>query len=76
MTETVPLKLRTRKLYQVRHHPGVFGRQVGFKARLVPLKAARRIANRLRRSGLDITIDPLVVKLTPEQVNYLERRYR
>lgn len=70
--------LKTRKLYQVRHHAngGLWsGRQVGHKARLLPRVAAMRIAKRLRKSGLFITVDPIMVNLTPEQSAYLDARY-
>jgi hypothetical protein len=36
---------------------------------------AARIAKRLRRSGLDATISPLLVNVTPEQSAYLAARY-
>ena len=69
--------LKQRKLYQVRHHPDgiVFGSQVGFKGRLLPLYAALRVAKRLRARGLFITCDPIVVKLTPAQIARLDSRY-
>lgn len=69
---------KTRKLYQVRNHAngGMWsGRQVGHKARLLPRAAAMRIAKRLRKAGLFITIDPILVNVTPEQAVYLDRRY-
>lgn len=69
---------KTRKLYQVRNHPngGLWsGRQVGHKARLLPRAAAMRIAKRLRKSGLVITVDPIMVNVTPEQAACLDRRY-
>jgi hypothetical protein len=71
------MALTSRKLYQVRHHssPGIFGRQVGHKARLLPRTAAQRVARRLRRAGLFITLDPVTVIVTPEQAGYLARRY-
>lgn len=74
MTKT----LKTRKLYQIRHHAngGLWsGRQVGHKARLLPRAAAVRIAKRLRKSGLFITCDPIMVNVTPEQAAYLDARY-
>ncbi|HWU71829.1 MAG TPA: hypothetical protein VN017_10800 [Pseudoxanthomonas sp.] len=70
--------IKTRKLYQVRNHAngGLWsGRQVGHKARLLPRAAAMKIAKRLRKSGLFITIDPIMVNVTPEQAAYLDRRY-
>lgn len=69
-------KIKTRKLYQIRvHHSGCFGRQVGHKARLLPRTAALRVAKRLRKCGLDISTDPILVNVTPEQAAYLDRRY-
>lgn len=70
--------LKTRKLYQVRHHANggmSSGRSVGHKARLLPRTAALRIAKRLRKSGLFVTCDALHVNLTAEQIAYLDRRY-
>lgn len=70
--------LKTRKLYQVRHHAngGTWsGRQVGHKARLLPRAAAMRVAKRLRKSGLFITVDPILVNTTAEQRAYLDARY-
>lgn len=71
------IQFKTRKLFQVRvHRPDhTFGEQVGHKCRLLPRVAAARVARRLRRAGLDVTIDPISVKLTPEQVSYLANRY-
>lgn len=74
----VPLKLKSRKLYQVRHHGngGLWhGVHVGFKARLLPRAVAMRVAKRLRRRGLFITTDPIQVNLCPLQCAYLDRRY-
>lgn len=70
--------LKARKLYVVRHHGngGLWGgKPVGHKARLVPYRAAQRIAGRLRASGLFITTDPLLVNTTAEQRAYLDSRY-
>lgn len=70
--------IKTRKLYQVRHHANGglwYGRQVGHKARLLPRAAAQRVAKRLKAAGLFITIDPITVNVTPEQAAYLDRRY-
>lgn len=70
--------IKTRKLYQVRNHEGngaLRGNQVGHKCRLVPYKAARRIAKRLRAAGLFITLDAMMINVTPEQAAYLDRRY-
>ena len=70
--------MKTRKLYAVRNHPnnGAWsGRTVGHKSRLMPRATAARVAKRLRKSGLFITIDPIVVNVTPEQIAYLDRRY-
>lgn len=70
--------MKSRKLYQVRNHAngGLFnGRAVGHKARLMPRKAASRIAKRLRKAGLFITVEPMIVNVTPEQAAYLDRRY-
>lgn len=71
------IKYRIRKLFQIRvHRPeSIFGVQVGHKCRLVPRAPAVRLARRLRRSGLTVTIDPIVVKLNREQVSYLDNRY-
>lgn len=68
---------KTRKLYQIRNHRAghTFGQTVGHKCRLLPRAAAARIAKRLRRAGLDVTIAPVVVNCTAEQIAYLERRY-
>lgn len=71
----MPLDLKTRTLYQVRHHTGRCGRQVGHKARLLPRKAALRVSRRLTRAGLFITLDRVVVNVTPAQADYLKRRY-
>jgi len=71
-------KIKTRKLYQVRNHPNggmSSGRCVGHKARLLPRTAAMRIAKRLRKTGLFITVDPIMVNVTPEQAAYLDARY-
>ncbi|MGT2457717.1 hypothetical protein ACU4GI_32975 [Cupriavidus basilensis] len=70
-------KIKSRKLYLIRHyHAGqAIGVTVGHKCRLLPRAAATRIAQRLRRSGLDVQIAPLMVNVTPEQVAYLRRRY-
>ena len=70
--------MKRRKLYSVRNHGnnGLWmGREVGHKARLLPRKIAMRIAKRLRKSGLFITVDALHVNLTVEQCAYLDRRY-
>ncbi|CAN7784534.1 hypothetical protein LJR175_008410 [Variovorax sp. LjRoot175] len=74
---TAASKYKTRKLFQVRiHRPGhTFGAQVGHKCRLLPRTPAARIARRLRRAGLEVTIDPIIVKLTREQACYLDHRY-
>jgi hypothetical protein len=69
---------RKRKLYMVRIHNGnAPGKQVGYKSRLVPRKAALRVASRLRRSmRFDwVEIYPLEITVTPEQIAYLDRRY-
>lgn len=71
-------KTKARKLYQVRHHGSdglSMGRQVGHKARLLPSVAAQRIAKRLRRFGLFVTVDPIMVNVTHEQGAYLDRRH-
>lgn len=70
--------MKTRKLYQVRNHSDngtMSGKQVGCKCRLLPYIAARRIAKRLRASGLFITIDAIIVNCTKEQTDYLDKRY-
>lgn len=67
-----------RTLYEIRHYPYMgspHGVRVGRKARLVPLKAARRIAKRLKASGLDVEIGKYSVHLTPAQRDYLDARY-
>lgn len=71
----MPLDLKTRTLYLVRHHASTFGRHVGHKARLLPRAAAQRVAKRLRHAGLFITLDRIKVNVTPEQAAYLKRRY-
>lgn len=71
-------KNKSRKLYVVRNHANnglCMGREVGYKARLLPRKIAMRIAKRLRKSGLFITVDAMIVNLTYEQSEYLDRRY-
>ena len=71
-------QIKERKLYAVRNHPmnGAWsGVTVGHKARLLPRSAAMKIAKRLRKSGLFITIAPLVVNTTKEQRDYLSSRY-
>lgn len=71
-------KIKTRKLYQVRHHEngGLWhGRHVGHKGRLLPRAPAMRIAKRLRKSGLFVTCDPIIVNVTSAQAEYLDRRY-
>ncbi|WP_454909670.1 hypothetical protein [Variovorax gossypii] len=74
---TTTTKPRKRKLYQVRiHREGhVFGKQVGHKCRLLPRIAAQRVASRIRRGGLMVTIDPVQVNVTPLQAVELARRY-
>lgn len=68
---------KARTLYQVRiHHADrVFGVQVGHKYRLVPLRAAKRIAARIGRAGHLVTTDKMAVTLSREQAAYLSRRY-
>lgn len=68
---------KTRKLYQVRQTPVgyTFGRTVGHKCRLLPRAVALRIAKRLRRAGIDATVSPLIVNVTPAQAAYLDARY-
>lgn len=70
-------KMKTRKLYQIRIHTfgHTFGKQVGFKCRLLPRSAAYRIAKRLRKSGHDVELFPMQINLTPEQIAYLDNRY-
>lgn len=72
------MTIKTRKLYQVRQTPEgySFGRTVGHKARLMPRAVATRIAKRLRRSGIDAMISPLIVNVTPAQAAYLDARYK
>ncbi|KWT65059.1 MULTISPECIES: hypothetical protein [unclassified Variovorax] len=74
---TAATNYRTRKLFQIRiHRPGhTFGVQVGHKCRLLPRASAARVARRLREAGHCVTIDPILVKLTREQVFYLAKRY-
>lgn len=70
--------IKTRKLYQVRNHPNgglSSGRSVGHKARLLPRPVALRIAKRLRKAGLFITVDPIMVSTTPAQRAYLDARH-
>lgn len=68
--------IKTRKMYQLRNHDGGrFGKQIGHKARLLPRGPAMQIAKRLRKSGLTISVDPIMVNTTPEQRAYLDRRY-
>lgn len=74
---TATIKYRARKLFQIRiHRPGhTFGTQVGYKSRLLPRRAAARVARRLRESGHFVTIDPILVKLTLAQAETLDCRY-
>lgn len=74
---TATIKYRTRKLFQIRiHRPGhTFGMQVGHKCRLLPRASAARVARRLRVAGHTVTLDPILVNLTPEQVSWLANRY-
>jgi hypothetical protein len=70
--------LYKRTLYEIRHYPYMgspHGARVGWKGRLVPLKAARRIAKRLKSRGLDVEIGKYAVQLTPGQRDYLDARY-
>ena len=70
--------IKPRKLYQVRHHAnnGLWsGRHVGYKGRLLPRAAAMRVAKRLRKAGLFITVDPIMVNTTQAQRDYLDKRY-
>jgi hypothetical protein len=69
--------LKQRKLYQVRVYPQIngFGRHVGHKMRLLPFRPAQRVMKRLKRTGLDIVLVPVLVNCTPEQIAYLDRRY-
>ncbi|WP_148271010.1 hypothetical protein [Burkholderia glumae] len=68
---------KTRTLYSVRYYRTghVVGTAIGRKARLLPLRIARRIALRLRRSGLEVQLASMVVCLTPAQAEHLARRY-
>ena len=68
---------KTRTLYSVSYYRTghVVGTAVGRKARLIPLRIARRIARRLRRSGLEVQLASMVVRLTPSQAEHLARRY-
>lgn len=74
---TLAATIKPRKLYQIRNYRAgyTFGVTVGHKARLLPRGAAERIAKRLRKSGLDVTIASMVVNTTPEQRAHLDRRY-
>lgn len=77
MTTKTTRTPKTRTLYSVRYYRTgqAIGTTVGHKCRLVPLRIARRIARRLRRRGLEVQLAQMVVRVTPEQVGYLERRY-
>ena len=68
---------KRRTLYSVRYYRTghVIGTAIGHKAGLVPLRTARRIARRLRRSGLDVQLASMVVRLTPGQAEHLAWRY-
>lgn len=68
--------LKSRKLYQVRVYCGAITRQVGRKGRLLPRAAAVRVAQRLRRSGLFVTVDPMMINLTPLQSSAMDRRHK
>jgi len=54
----------TRKLHQVRYYPSdiSYSRQIGAKMRLLPFNTARRIAARLRRSGIAAFTSSMAVK--------------
>jgi hypothetical protein len=69
--------LKTRKLYTIRYETdgGRTGGTLGFKARLLPRKAALRVVNRMRHSNVFVYISPLVIKMTPAQVAYMDARY-
>ncbi|MBB2981544.1 MULTISPECIES: hypothetical protein [Burkholderiaceae] len=73
MTTKTTRTPKTRTLYSVRYYRTgqAIGTTVGHKCRLVPL----RIARRLQRCGLEVQLAQMVVRVTPEQVGYLERRY-
>lgn len=74
---TIAAKLRLRKLYQVRTHleGHAFGKQVGHKCRLLPRVPAQRVASRIRRGGVMVTIDLIEVNVTSAQAAELVRRY-
>jgi len=75
-TQDRPQHARPRKLYRVMIWRGdSYGKPLGFKGRLLPRRAAQRIAKRLSRSGLSASIAPLRVNVTPPQAAYLDRRY-
>lgn len=71
--------MKQRKLYAVRTHAfdGVFGKEVGHKSRLIPRKAAQRVAKRLKATKKFewVEIYPMMINLTNEQCAYLDRRY-
>lgn len=73
MTATI----KTRKLYQIRIHTFglTFGKTVGHKARILPRAAAQRVAKRLRKSGHDVELFPMLVNLTADQCTHLDARY-
>lgn len=68
---------KRRTLYSVRCYctGHVTGTAIGHKARLVPLRTARRIERCLRRSGPDAQLASMVVRLTPGQAKHLAWRY-
>ncbi len=68
---------KRRTLYSVRCYctGHVIGTAIRHKARLVPLRTARRIERCLRRSGPDAQLASMVVRLTPGQAEHLAWRY-
>jgi hypothetical protein len=69
--------MKTKTLTEIRYFPAgsTFSRPVGFKHRLLPAATARRIAKRLRKSGVNVTLASHRVTLTGKERHYLLTRY-
>lgn len=70
-------RLHKAKLYSLRHIQtnNRFSCVIGYKGRLLPRKVAARIQKRLVLSGVDAVMYPVHVLATPEERDYLKRRY-
>lgn len=70
-------RLRKARLYSLRHIQASnrFSCVIGYKGRLLPRKVAARVLKRLVRSGIDAVMYPVHVLTSPEERDYLKRRY-